>query len=250
MGRLLPDTGIRRRSFGKLDYYLWRLTWKWARRQPPEQADALGVRPVLRQVQQGQARPVGVRRPRTAAPTCTASPGPTSSDTRSSNTRASPDDPALGRLLGLATAAKRTLPINRRRTSGSTEPRTVAARSARPRSSPPQTGHKPHANGSTGWPPPARRSTSSGNTATLGQPAEPRLITPPLQPHPPATRACLSRMPETGTSGSEGGPASQGAGPIRRCARPHAGLVGGPDASPMKTPMRAQGLIQPVGPAP
>ena len=54
-------TQVSAEIFGKLDYYLWRLTLQVGQGQPLEQADALGVRPVLRQVQQGPAGPVGVR---------------------------------------------------------------------------------------------------------------------------------------------------------------------------------------------
>src|ERR1700758_75062 len=95
-----------------------------------------------------------------AAPSSTASPGPTSSDTRSSSTEHHPMTRSLP-TTGPGDDAKRPC----RSTAppcGSTEPSTDAARSARPRSSPPQTAHKPHATGSTGWPPLARRSTSSG----------------------------------------------------------------------------------------
>ena len=52
------------RLFGSLDSYLWKLLFKWATMAPQEQAEALGRRPVLRQVQQVQERPLGVRRPR------------------------------------------------------------------------------------------------------------------------------------------------------------------------------------------
>ena len=93
--------------FAALDNYLWKLTYKWADLQPPEQADALGRRPVLRQVQQVQARPVGVRRPRQAAPTCSSSPGPRSSDTRWSRARrprTTPPWPSTGPATTQSTA--------------------------------------------------------------------------------------------------------------------------------------------------
>ena len=57
-------TVVSSEAFSALDDYMWRLTYKWATAQPPEQAEALGRRPVLRPVQPVQARPVGVRRPR------------------------------------------------------------------------------------------------------------------------------------------------------------------------------------------
>jgi RNA-directed DNA polymerase len=49
-------------TFDALDYYLWRLTYKWGL-QPRQQVEALGHRPVLRQVPQGPQQPMGVRRP-------------------------------------------------------------------------------------------------------------------------------------------------------------------------------------------
>ena len=50
--------------FGSLDSYLWKLLYKWATMAPQQQAEALDRRPVLRQVQQVQERPLGIRRPR------------------------------------------------------------------------------------------------------------------------------------------------------------------------------------------
>ena len=52
------------RLFRSLDDYLWKLLYKWARWRHKQQAEALDRRPVLRQVQQVQERPLGVRRPR------------------------------------------------------------------------------------------------------------------------------------------------------------------------------------------
>ena len=62
LGRLLPDTGIRRglRQAGLLPVATH---MQVGQDQPLDQAGQLGVRPVLRQVQHGQAGPVGVRRP-------------------------------------------------------------------------------------------------------------------------------------------------------------------------------------------
>ena len=69
-----------------------------------------------------------------AAPTCTSSPGPTSSDTRSSKARRPPTTPPwpnTGPSDGARRPCRSTTPA-----SGSTEPRTVAARSAGTRSCP------------------------------------------------------------------------------------------------------------------
>ena len=50
------------RTFKSLDNYLWTLTYKWATRRPRQQAEHVGLRPLLREVQQVQERPLGVRR--------------------------------------------------------------------------------------------------------------------------------------------------------------------------------------------
>ena len=44
-------TQVSAEIFGKLDHYLWRLTYKWATFSHAEQVDILGNRPVFRQVQ-------------------------------------------------------------------------------------------------------------------------------------------------------------------------------------------------------
>jgi hypothetical protein len=150
----------------------------------------------------------------TAAVTSIASPRPTSSDTKSSSTRRPPTTPSLP-IIGPGDDGKRpcrsTTPPD-----GSTEPRTDAARSARPRYSPPQNAPTPHATGSTGWPPLARRSTSSGiqpERTPLHPTSSTSTATPPashqglLEPDA-RKRACPVHR--------EGDPASQGAGPTRR----------------------------------
>ena len=185
-------------AFGKLDHYLWRLTLQVGHTQPLDQADALGDRPVLRQVQQGQARPVGVRRPHQGAYLHRFA---WTNIVRHQivKHRASPDDPELADYWAWR-RRKAPLPINRTALRP-TKPRTDAARSARPRSSPPQTAHKPHANGSTGWPPLARRSTSSGTQPTrtpLHPVSSTSTATPTRQPPGLARAGCR----ETGTSGS------------------------------------------------
>ena len=60
---------------------------------PPEQAEALGHPPVLRQVQQVQERPGGYSATATAAPTWSGSPGPTSCGTHRSRARHPPMTP-------------------------------------------------------------------------------------------------------------------------------------------------------------
>jgi RNA-directed DNA polymerase len=50
--------------FSELDDYAWKLTWRWAKAHPRRKAQAVGRSPLLRQVRQGQERPLGVREPR------------------------------------------------------------------------------------------------------------------------------------------------------------------------------------------
>ena len=50
--------------FGSLDHYMWKLTYRWARRSHPRKAEEVDRPPLLRPVQQVQERSVGVRRPR------------------------------------------------------------------------------------------------------------------------------------------------------------------------------------------
>ncbi|WP_229880071.1 group II intron maturase-specific domain-containing protein [Streptomyces spectabilis] len=49
--------------FTALDNHMWKLAYKWAKHSHPNKSK-LGIRQVLRPVQQGQEGPVGVRRPR------------------------------------------------------------------------------------------------------------------------------------------------------------------------------------------
>ena len=83
-----------------------------------------------------------------AAPTCTSSPGPTLSDTRSSDTGPHPMTPN-SLTTGPGDGAKAPLPINRTALWLHREPKTDAARSARAPWSPTRTGHKTHISGST-----------------------------------------------------------------------------------------------------
>ena len=54
-------TVVSSEAFAKLDTHLWRAHLQVGSPQPPEQVEALGRPPVLRQVQQVPARPVGLR---------------------------------------------------------------------------------------------------------------------------------------------------------------------------------------------
>ena len=82
-------------AFAALDDYVWKLTYKWASCSPPEQAEALDRRPVLRQVQQVQAATGGCSATATAAPTCRKFAWTKIVRHRLVKGTASPDDPAL-----------------------------------------------------------------------------------------------------------------------------------------------------------
>ena len=94
VGRLLPDTGIRRdlRQAGSLPVAAH---LQVGHLQPREQADVLGRSPGTSASSTRPGRTGGCSATAQAARSCTSSPGPTSSDTRSSGNGASPDDPAL-----------------------------------------------------------------------------------------------------------------------------------------------------------
>ena len=127
LGRLLPDTGIRRdlRQAGPLPVAAH---LQVGHLQPREQTDVLGRSPVFRQVQQGQAGPVGVRRPHKRR---------LHAQVRLDQHRPAPDRQATGRHPttprlpntgpgdGTRCPCRSTTPPK-----GSTESRTVAARSA------------------------------------------------------------------------------------------------------------------------
>ena len=55
--------GVSKRAFTALDAHVWRLVYKWARLSHPNKPRRWVDRPVLRQVQPGQAGQVGVREP-------------------------------------------------------------------------------------------------------------------------------------------------------------------------------------------
>ena len=142
--------------FSALDHYVWKLTYKWASIPPPEQAEALGRRPVLRQVQQVQERPLGVRRPRQRRPTWSSSPGPASSGMSWSKARRPPTTPPWPTTGPVGDGA-----ANPRWTAtpcACSPGRTGAARSAGTTCSPPTSHRSPRSSGNDGgFRSPARR---------------------------------------------------------------------------------------------
>ena len=127
MGGLLPDTGIQRgvRRAGSSPVAAH---MEVGQVQPPEQAEVLGLRHVLRQVQQVQAGSVGVRRPqkRRLHPQVLLDPD---RPTPARPPRSVPRRPRVRRVLGQATTTERRC-RSTRPPRGSSTPRTVAARSA------------------------------------------------------------------------------------------------------------------------
>ena len=63
LGGLLPGSGVVQ-DVQSLDNYVWKLTYKWATRGHANKPNTWVCRPLLRQVQQVQERPLGVRRRR------------------------------------------------------------------------------------------------------------------------------------------------------------------------------------------
>jgi RNA-directed DNA polymerase len=151
-------TVVSSETFGALDRYLWQLTYKWAtfshQNKPKSWVSARYFGSSTRPGKTG-----GCSATAKAAPTCTASPGPRSSDTRWSVAERPRTTP-----LSLTTGPGDDERHPRRSTTpacGYSEPRTVAVRSAGTLSSPSTTSHKSHASGSNGWRASATRSRSS-----------------------------------------------------------------------------------------
>ena len=128
LGRLLPDAGLQRRvqpaGSAPVAAHL-----QVGQVQPPEQAEDLGRCPVLRQVQQVQAGPLGVRRPqqRRLPPQVLLDPN---RPAPARQTRGVTRRPRAGQLLGLATAQRSAPADQQDHPASSPTPRTVAARSA------------------------------------------------------------------------------------------------------------------------
>ena len=157
-------TQVSAEIFGKLDHYLWRLTYKWATLQPREQADDAGSLPGTSASSTRPGKTGGCSATAPAAPSCTASPGPTSSATRSSDTGRhpmTPSWPTTGPGDGAKHPCRSTTPPCRlhREQDGRCAicKSTLLAVEDRPQT--------PQRMGNTGWRPPARRSTSSGTSA-------------------------------------------------------------------------------------
>ena len=183
-------TQVAAETFGKLDHYLWRLTWKWAKvshsNKPTHWVFAryFGTFNKARQDRWVFGdRTSGAYMHRFAW----------TNIVRHQIVRhaASPDDPALADYWAWR-RHKAPLPINRtalwlhREQDGRCAIcRTTLVAARGPTTNPTRVGAR-------GWPPPARRSTSSGTQAP--DKAEPRLIHLHCNHHPPANRACLSRM--------------------------------------------------------
>lgn len=200
-------TVVSSEMFSALDRYLWRLTYKWAKHSHPEEVEALGREPVLRQVQQVPAGRLGFRRPRQRH-----LPG----ETRLDEDRPTPDGqgrvvtrrPGLGRVLG------QSAPSSSTPTAGQPQPATASVAAGRlsgvrgasplrrsPAPDPMRVGavgaHHREGAGQTAHRPPGARHVGRAN--------HPASHTRPLSPRPcggddgptatPASPwACLSRM--------------------------------------------------------
>ena len=142
-------TVVSSETFTALDHYLWKLTYKWARHSHPNKPKHWIIRPLLRQVQQVPAGPVGIRRPRQRR-----LPPPSSPGRRSSGTRWSGEPrllttrpwPSTGPTGGAGEHPRRwTVPA-----CASWRPSTASAHCAGNCSCTPTTRRKAHANGNSG----------------------------------------------------------------------------------------------------
>ena len=135
-------------AFHSLDTYLWKLTYKWATMAPPQQAEAVDRRPLLRQVQQVQERPLGVRRPRQRR-----LPGQVLLDrhrpARPGHGRGITRRPRPDRVLG-RTAREGQTPAGQLHAAPARQAGRRAARSAGTTCSPPTSHHSPPTSGNDG----------------------------------------------------------------------------------------------------
>ena len=184
-------TQVSAETFGKLDHYLWRLTLKWATfSHSTKPTHWVFARYFGKFNKARQDR--WVFGDRTSGAYLHRFAWTNIVRHQIVKHRASPDDPAACRLLGLATTQSAPADQPHRPAAPPGPGRTLRdLQEHAPRRRGPAT--NPTRLGDTGWPPPARRSTSSGTPATSDK-AEPRLIHLHCNHHPPATRACLSRM--------------------------------------------------------
>ena len=142
-------TVVSSEMFTALDHYLWKLTYKWAKHDSPEQAEAAGSSTGTSAGSTSPGRTGGCSATATAAPTSPGSPGRRSSGTRWSGTIVT-RRPGLGRVLGRPAAESDSPP----RSTGHPASAPVTARSCPlcglllPRRPP---AAKPRTNGSSGY---------------------------------------------------------------------------------------------------
>ena len=145
-------------TFSALDDYVWKLTYKWATYGHPNKSKRWVVRRYFGRFNRSRRdrwvfgdRASGVYLLKFAWTRIIRHQLVTGAS--------SLDDPALAEYWA-ERRAKRHPRRSARPGGASTRPSTVAVRSAGTGSCPPMTRRRPHASGSSGWPPPARRSRS------------------------------------------------------------------------------------------
>ena len=153
-------TQVSAEAFGKLDNYLWRLTLKWAKLSHSNKPTYWVIAQYFGKFNKARQdrwvfgnRTSGAYMHRFAWTNIVRH--------QIVKHRGVTRRPRARRLLGLATAQSAAADQPHRPPAPPRAGRTLRDLQEH-RCSPPRTGHKPHATGSTGWPPPARRSTSSG----------------------------------------------------------------------------------------
>ncbi len=172
VGRLLPDTGLQRGVQRSWITTCGRLTYKWARYSHENKPKSWVVRPVLRQVQQVQAGPVGVRRPqqRRLPPQVLLDPVLRHQIVRPRRPRTTPRLPTTGPGGGAKACPCRST----RPPRSSPTPRMVAARSAAASCSPSRTSRRTRASGRQ-W-----LATRTAVITTAVQPGSPEEAAPRL----------------------------------------------------------------------
>lgn len=148
-------TVVSSQTFSRLDDYLWKLTYKWARQRHSNKSAKWVINRYFGMFNKpGRTR--GCSATAAAAPTCASSPGPPSSATRSSRAPRHPTIPTSATTGPDGAARDRP-----HRWTGPTRAcyrhSTAAAPCAVGFSCTPTTSPKPHASGNNGSPLPARR---------------------------------------------------------------------------------------------
>ena len=164
-------TQVSSEAFDALDNYLWRLTCKWARYSHPNKPKP-GSSPGTTAGSTSPGRTGGCSATATSGAYLHKFAWTRILRHQMVTARSVPRRPRPGRVLGQATA-QGTAPADRQdQPAAHQSPGRSLPDLRRSCCCPPMTGHRTHASGNTGWPPPARRSQGrhAGRTARRTRP--------------------------------------------------------------------------------